>query len=91
MPPQWYQLWGYIHVNGIAPVWIGEFGGYNTDNSSLEGVWQNLLVQYIYNTTMHWSYWDLNPNSGDTGGIFENDWVTLVSGKVTMLNPILHE
>jgi endoglucanase len=85
----WYNRWSYIHLSGIAPVWIGEFGGYNSDTTSNEGQWQNHLVDYIKNNSLHWSYWCVNPDSGDTGGILLNDWTTLDQSKVTMLNRIL--
>jgi endoglucanase len=30
----------------------------------------------------------LNPDSGDTGGILQNDWVTVNQNKQNYLNPI---
>jgi hypothetical protein len=29
-----------------------------------------------------WTFWALNPNSGDTGGILSTDWVTPVQWKI---------
>jgi len=85
----WLAKWSYIHINNIAPVWLGEFGGRLTDNSSTEGKWQNRLTDYIHNNSLHWSYWCVNPNGGDTGGILLDDWTSLDQGKVAMLSRIL--
>jgi endoglucanase len=85
----WYNFWAKVHINNIAPIWVGEFGGRNTLNSSTEGIWQNTLVDYIKNNSLNWAYWCVNPNSGDTGGILKDDWTTLEAEKVAMLSRIL--
>ncbi|WP_051452196.1 cellulase family glycosylhydrolase [Actinospica robiniae] len=63
----WNQNWGYIYTQGIAPVWVGEFGTDNTasDVSSSaagsQGQWFSSLVSYIAsNKWMGWTYWALN-------------------------------
>lgn len=91
MPAIWDAYWGYIHKEKIAPVLIGEFGGRKSDTSSNEGRWQHALVQYIQANAMYWTYWSLNPNSGDTGGLLQDDWVTWDRGKQAMLKPIMKE
>jgi endoglucanase len=63
----WNQNWGYIYTQGIAPVWVGEFG---TDNAAgdvsssaagSQGQWFSSLVSYIAaNPWMGWTYWALN-------------------------------
>jgi endoglucanase len=90
MPGIWDKYWGYLHKNGTAPVLIGEFGGRSTDTSSVEGKWQNGLVNYIKSNGMHWTYWCLNPNSGDTGGILNDDWATVNQSKINMLKPAMY-
>jgi endoglucanase len=90
MPGIWDKYWGYLHKNGIAPVLIGEFGGRSTDTSSVEGKWQNGLVSYIKSNGLHWTYWCLNPNSGDTGGILNDNWSTVNQGKMNMLKPAMY-
>src|SRR5262249_25040962 len=34
-----------------------------------------------------WTWWSWNPNSGDTGGILNDDWTTVNQAKVTLLQP----
>ncbi|HEX3047738.1 MAG TPA: cellulase family glycosylhydrolase [Bacillota bacterium] len=90
MPGVWDKYWGYLHKNATAPVLVGEFGGRSTDTSSVEGKWQNGLVNYIKSNGIHWTYWCLNPNSGDTGGFLSDDWGTVVQAKLSMLKPAMY-
>jgi endoglucanase len=77
----WNKNWGYLFNNNIAPVWIGEFG--TTLQSTTDQTWLRTLVQYLRPTAQNgadsfqWTFWDLNPNSGDTGGILKDDWTTV--------------
>lgn len=37
---------------------------------------------------MSWTWWSWNPNSGDTGGILQDDWKTVNQDKVQGLVPL---
>ncbi|MEW9699759.1 cellulase family glycosylhydrolase [Paenibacillus sp. SI8] len=89
MPAIWDAHWGYISKQNIAPVIVGEFGGRSVDTTSVEGKWQNKLVDYIGTNKLYWTYWCLNPNSGDTGGLLMDDWTTWNGPKQTMLDRII--
>ncbi|RKP53163.1 glycoside hydrolase family 5 [Cohnella endophytica] len=89
MPALWDSYWGYISKENIAPILAGEFGGRGVDTSSQEGKWQNKLVDYIKSNDLYWTYWCLNPNSGDTGGLLMDDWLTWNAPKQTMLDRIM--
>ena len=89
MSALWDATWGYISKEGIAPLIVGEFGGRSVDTSSAEGKWQNALVDYINANNLYWTYWSLNPNSGDTGGLLIDDWVTWNAPKQLMLDRIM--
>lgn len=82
----WDRYWGYIQKEGIAPILVGEFGGRNVTLETVEGRWQNALVDYIERNKMYWTYWCLNPNSGDTGGLLLDDWTTWNEPKQKMLD-----
>jgi endoglucanase len=63
----WNKYWGYIYSQGIAPVWVGEFGTDNTASdvessaAGSQGQWFQSLVSYIKgNPWMGWTYWALN-------------------------------
>ncbi|WP_033221818.1 cellulase family glycosylhydrolase [Kitasatospora phosalacinea] len=81
MPGVWDKNWGYLFNQNIAPVWVGEFG--TTLQSTVDQAWLKALVQYLRPTatagadSFQWTFWSWNPNSGDTGGILNDDWTTV--------------
>lgn len=94
-PDNMYQIWDnnfwFIHKENIAPILIGEFGIRNEfadDSTSISYIWLTTLMEYVGNTCS-WTFWSLNPNSGDTGGLLLNDWVTVHKGKYNILKPYL--
>src|SRR5450631_1422704 len=88
LPGIWDKYWGYLYKNNIAPIWVGEFGTLLQSTSDQQ--WLAALVKYMGTgaTGISWTIWCLNPNSGDTGGILEDDWVTVNQAKQAYLNPI---
>ncbi|HTZ59776.1 MAG TPA: cellulase family glycosylhydrolase [Acidobacteriaceae bacterium] len=63
----WTSYWAYISLNGIAPVWVGEFGTLNDDadlqstTPGSQGQWFSSLVQFLgANPNLSWTYWALN-------------------------------
>ena len=63
----WTTHWGYVAKNGIAPLWLGEFGTPNDPASvqssaaGSEGQWFQSLVAYLAGDgTLNWTYWALN-------------------------------
>jgi endoglucanase len=75
----WNKYWGYISANGIAPIWLGEFG---TDNTSTDiestaagsqGQWFQSLVGYLQNNhSVSWTYWALNGE--DSYGLLDGSY-----------------
>jgi endoglucanase len=82
---RWRDGWGYIAEQGIAPLLIGEFGGRRVDLQSPEGRWQRQFLDHLARTGISWTYWALNPNSGDTGGILRDDWQSVDDPKLALL------
>jgi endoglucanase len=80
----WNSHWAYLKLSGTAPVLIGEFGGHSV-GADTEGVWQRTLVAYLQSNGFDYTYWCWNPNSGDTGGVLQNDWTTLDQAKLAIL------
>jgi endoglucanase len=74
---RWHKEFGFIAEQGIAQLLVGEFGGRQVDTASTEGRWQRQFLDYLGRTGTSWTYWALNPNSGDTGGILQDDWTTV--------------
>ncbi len=79
--------WGYLVEDDIAPVVVGEWGS----RLETEGdrAWAQALSQYLGDHEIPWVWWALNPNSGDTGGVLEDDWTTVRPVVATLLEPFL--
>jgi aryl-phospho-beta-D-glucosidase BglC (GH1 family) len=94
LPAVWTQFWGYLYRDNIAPVWLGEFGSELQTTSDQQ--WYQQITAYLADTTgapaggkgISWSWWSWNPNSGDTGGILQNDWTTVNENKLVGLTPL---
>ena len=85
MPAIWDKYWGYLYKQNIAPIMMGEFG--TTLQSDIDRVWLQRLMEYT--NGMSFTYWSWNPNSGDTGGIANDDWTTINQAKQAILQPYL--
>ena len=92
MPGVWDKNWGYLFNQNIAPVWVGEFG--TTLQSTVDQKWLKALAQYLRPTAQYgadsisWTFWSWNPNSGDTGGILNDDWTSVNTAKDAYLADI---
>jgi len=86
---RWETGWNYIATKGIAPIFIGEFGGRQIDTNSKEGIWQRQLVNYIRQKNLSFAYWSWNPDSNDTGGILQDDWLSVNASKQELLQGLL--
>ncbi|QRM33457.1 cellulase family glycosylhydrolase (plasmid) [Microvirga sp. VF16] len=103
LPSKFDQMWGYIYKQNIAPVYLGEFGSKLTDPKDL--AWLDTITAYLSgdfdaNGTsdiaagqqgVHWTWWSWNPNSGDTGGILQDDWTSVHQNKISELQPIMFD
>jgi cellulase/cellobiase CelA1/aryl-phospho-beta-D-glucosidase BglC (GH1 family) len=93
----WDGYWGYIFRSNIAPVLVGEFGSKLETVSDQK--WMDKLTDYMdgdfdLNGTndlaagkkgISWTMWCFNPNSGDTGGILQDDWTTVNQTKLSYI------
>ena len=88
MPALWDATWGYLHRTGVAPVLVGEFGTKLVTTSDQQ--WLSALASYLGTGVdgIHWTFWSWNPNSGDTGGILNDDWQTINQAKQDRLIPL---
>jgi len=76
----WYDTWAYINAEDIAPELIGEWGGH-MEGDNLK--WMTLLRDYMIKHHINHTFWCLNTNSGDTGGLW--DGLSFQSGKGTTI------
>ena len=83
MPAIWTEHWGYVANKTGRAVVIGEWGG---KVEGQNGVWMEAFVDYLgENNLASTFFWCLNPDSGDTGGLLQNDWVTPEQEKLDLL------
>jgi len=81
LPKVFDQHWGYLVKDKMAPVVIGEFGGRSVESTDAEGEWQRTLLTYLQQSGIGFLVWSINPNSGDTGGLLSDDWLTIIKDK----------
>jgi endoglucanase len=87
LPGIWDRNWGYLAQEDTAPVMVGEFG--STLEAEQDVEWMKALVAYLDEHEIGFTYWSLNPNSGDTGGILQDDWTTPDDKKLELLRDVL--
>ena len=87
MPPIWDKQFGYIEEEKMSHLFVGELG--IRDAEGKDEVWFSTFLKYMALSaeSYSWTFWALNPNSGDTGGLYEHDWSTIVQWKVDYLKP----
>jgi endoglucanase len=85
LPALWDTTWGNLATT--APVLVGEFG--TKLASDVDRKWLVSLTHYIAARGLSFTFWSLNPDSGDTGGILGDDWTTVNQDKMQYLTPIL--
>jgi len=83
----WEPNWFYIHENNTAPLLIGEWGGMM--DGGINQKWMSALASFIAKNNLSHTFWCLNPNSGDTGGILGNDFSTIDTAKLALVEPTL--
>ena len=64
----WYDTWAYINDQDIAPLLMGEWGGFMDGDRNEK--WLTLLRDYMIENHINHTFWCLNTNSGDTGGLW---------------------
>ena len=101
LPSVWTHFWGYLFIDNTAPLLLGEFG--TTLATQSDQQWLSTLVNYVKGNMnnngssvlqpgqqgVSWTYWAWNPDSGDVGGILQSDWQTVITAKVTAVQPIM--
>ncbi|MBR6069684.1 MAG: cellulase family glycosylhydrolase [Ruminococcus sp.] len=79
----WYDTWAYINAEDIGPELIGEWGGH-MEGDNLK--WMTLLRDYMIKHHINHTFWCLNTNSGDTGGLWDSLGFTAGSGTTIAWN-----
>jgi endoglucanase len=85
MPAIWNSHFGDAQTQGYSVV-LGETGGKYGAGDPRDKTFQDALFAYLKQHGIYdVFYWSWNPNSGDTGGILNDDWTTVRQDKVALL------
>lgn len=82
----WHDNWFYIYEDEIAPLHVGEWGGYMTEPNI---TWMTYMRELIKKYHLNHTFWCLNANSGDTGGLLKDDFVTWDDEKYEFVKEVL--
>jgi len=86
MKDAWYDYWLYIQEENIAPIFVGEWGGF-MEGDNLK--WMEYFRQLIAEKHLHHTFWCFNANSGDTGGLVKDDFKTWDEEKYAFVREVL--
>lgn len=87
MPGIWEEHFNFINTQGISPLLVGEFG--IRDPDGVDEIWFDTFLAYMASHGYSWTFWCWNPNSGDTGGLLDDQWTNIVEWKMAKLRPYL--
>ena len=82
----WHDNWFYIYEENIAPLLIGEWGGFMREPNL---TWMTYMRQLIKKYHLNHTFWCLNANSGDTGGLLLDDFTTWDTEKYNFVKEVL--
>ena len=83
----WRKSWLYIKEDNIAPILIGEWGGRLDGGDNQK--WLECMAKLIVDENLNHTFWCLNPNSGDTGGVYKDDLRSVDEEKYALIKPTL--
>ena len=82
----WHDYWLYIAEDDIAPILIGEWGGFMSGDNLK---WMEYLRDLIGKENLNHTFWCYNANSGDTGGLVKDDFITWDEEKYALVETVL--
>ena len=82
----WHDNWFYIFEKETAPLLIGEWGGFMTEPNI---TWMTYMRKLIKTYHLNHTFWCLNANSGDTGGLLLDDFNTWDTTKYNFVKEVL--
>lgn len=92
MDDVWYDNWFFIQDEGIAPLLMGEWGGFLDEEHDSDGknrAWMTALRDLMIEYKIHHTFWCFNENSGDTGGLVYDNFGSWDEEKYNFVEPAL--
>ncbi|MDC7223611.1 MAG: cellulase family glycosylhydrolase [Spirochaetales bacterium] len=93
LPSVWEEAFWFIYEEDLGGLYIGEIGiteDSASDTSCVAYQWLTTFLEYA-GDKVHFTVWSWNPNSGDTGGILQDDWVSVEEEKYSLFQPYLED
>ncbi len=88
----WYDNWFFIQDTGMAPLLMGEWGGFLDEQHDTDGrnrTWMTALRDFMIDNRIHHTFWCFNENSGDTGGLVYDNFGSWDMEKYNFVEPSL--
>lgn len=82
----WRDNWFFLYEEKTAPLLIGEWGGFMTEPNI---TWMTEMRKLIKKYNLNHTFWCFNANSGDTGGLVKDDFVTWDEEKYDFVKEVL--
>ena len=82
----WHDNWFFIYEEDIAPLLIGEWGGFMKEPNLK---WMTCMRDLIKKYKLNHTFWCFNANSGDTGGLVLDDFTTWDEEKYNFVKEVL--
>lgn len=94
MEDVWYDNWFFIQEEKIAPLLMGEWGGFLDEEHDTDGKnrqWMAALRDLMIEHRIHHTFWCFNENSSDTGGLIAGgtNWTEWDEEKYAFVEPSL--
>lgn len=83
MPDLWDSYFGFVPKETGQALVVGSWGAKMEGKNKL---WANAVAAYLADNAIGSFYWALNPQSADTGGFVDNDWVTPIPVRIELLS-----
>lgn len=88
----WYDNWFYLLDEKVAPLLMGEWGGFIDSQHDPDGSnqkWMLALRDLMIENHIHHTFWCFNENSGDTGGLVYDNFGKWDEDKYALVKPAL--
>ncbi|KAL4162991.1 hypothetical protein KRP22_015106 [Phytophthora ramorum] len=85
MPDIWDEYFGFVPKTTGQAVVVGSWGAQMKDKNKK---WADAVSAYLEDKSIGSFYWAFNPQSADTGGFVDNDWVTPLDERVALLETL---
>ena len=85
----WYDNWFYLLDEKVAPLLMGEWGGFIDSQHDPDGSnqkWMLALRDLMIENHIHHTFWCFNENSGDTGGLVYDNFGKWDEDKILVIS-----